>query len=62
MTQPLLDVRRLKKHFPIKKGILSRPVGHVKAVDDVTFSVSPGRFWESWAKAAAARRRSAGAC
>ncbi len=36
---PILEVRNLKKHFPIKKGILGRVVGHVKAVDDISFDV-----------------------
>ena len=39
---PLLEVRNLKMHFPIRKGFLKRIVGHVKAVDDVTFSVERG--------------------
>jgi peptide/nickel transport system ATP-binding protein len=38
----LLDVRDLKKHFPIKRGFLSRTVGHVKAVDGVSFYVREG--------------------
>lgn len=33
----LLDVRELKKHFPIRKGLLSRHAGAVKAVDGVSF-------------------------
>ncbi|MEZ4462558.1 MAG: ABC transporter ATP-binding protein [bacterium] len=37
---PLLEVKNLKKHFPITKGLLSRVVGHVKAVDDVSFTVN----------------------
>jgi oligopeptide/dipeptide ABC transporter ATP-binding protein len=36
---PLLQVRNLKKYFPIVKGILGRHVGDVKAVDDVSFDV-----------------------
>src|SRR5262245_47683832 len=39
---PILEVRGLKKYFPIRKGLLSRTVGHVKAVDDVSFSIAPG--------------------
>lgn len=39
---PLLEVNHLKKYFPIKRGFFSRVVGHVKAVDDVSFSVRPG--------------------
>jgi oligopeptide/dipeptide ABC transporter ATP-binding protein len=39
---PLLEVIGLKKHFPIRKGILSRVSGHVFAVDDVSFSIGHG--------------------
>lgn len=42
MKQPLVEVRNLKKYFPIKKGILSRTVGHVKAVDGLDFSILKG--------------------
>jgi peptide/nickel transport system ATP-binding protein len=39
----LLEVKNLKKHFPIKKGfIVSKVVGAVKAVDDVSFYIQPG--------------------
>ncbi|MEX1021015.1 MAG: oligopeptide/dipeptide ABC transporter ATP-binding protein [Litorilinea sp.] len=38
----ILDVRNLKKHFPIRKGILRREVGRVLAVDDVTFTIRKG--------------------
>ena len=37
-----LDVRNLKKYFPIQKGFLKRTVGQVKAVDDVSFYVKQG--------------------
>jgi len=39
----LLEVRNLKKHFPIKKGALRRVVGHVKAVDDISFKIKKGQ-------------------
>jgi peptide/nickel transport system ATP-binding protein len=39
---PLLEVRNLKKYFPIQRGLLKRTVGFVKAVDDVSYSVMPG--------------------
>jgi len=42
-TAPLLDVENLKVHFPIRRGLLSRTVGHVKAVDGVSFRVYPGQ-------------------
>jgi peptide/nickel transport system ATP-binding protein len=38
----LLDVKGLKKFFPIQKGLLRRTTGYVKAVDDVTFFVREG--------------------
>ena len=40
----LLEVRDLKKHFPVKKGILwEREIGAVKAVDGVSFDIPEGR-------------------
>ena len=36
---PLLEVRDLVKHFPIKKGVFQRTVAHVKAVDGVSFTL-----------------------
>jgi len=41
-TGALLEVRRLRKFFPIQRGFLRRVVGHVRAVDDVSFTVQPG--------------------
>ena len=38
----LLDVRNLKKFFPVRKGLLSRVAAYVKAVDDVSFSIQDG--------------------
>lgn len=38
----LLDVRNLKVHFPVRHGVFSRARVHVKAVDDVSFSLLPG--------------------
>src|SRR5262249_19030166 len=40
--EPLLEVTGLEKHFPMKRGLLSRVVGQVKAVDGVTFSIARG--------------------
>ncbi len=39
---PLLDVRDLEVHFPIKSGLFSKTSGYVKAVDGITFDVKPG--------------------
>ena len=40
--QYILMVNNLKKYFPIKKGFISHTVGHVKAVDGVTFNLKRG--------------------
>ena len=40
--QPLVKIQNLKKYYPIKKGILSKTVGHVKAVDGLDFSIYSG--------------------
>jgi peptide/nickel transport system ATP-binding protein len=39
----LLEVRNLKVYFPVRKGVLKRTVGHVKAVDGVSFELRKGR-------------------
>ena len=39
---PLLEVRHVKKYFPIKKGVMQREVARVHAVDDVSFTVREG--------------------
>ena len=38
----ILEVKNLRKFFPIKTGFLKRTVGHVRAVDDVSFNVYEG--------------------
>jgi oligopeptide transport system ATP-binding protein len=38
----LLDVRNVKKYFPIRKGVLQREVARVHAVDDISFAVLEG--------------------
>jgi peptide/nickel transport system ATP-binding protein len=43
VASPLLEVRDLKVHFPIRRGILKRTVGCVKAVDGVSLSIPAGR-------------------
>jgi oligopeptide/dipeptide ABC transporter ATP-binding protein len=42
MTSPLLEVSDLKVHFPVRGGVLLRPVGTAKAVDGVSFSMAAG--------------------
>jgi len=39
---PLLEVKHLKKYFPIKGGVFSKTIGYVYAVDDVNFTIAKG--------------------
>jgi oligopeptide transport system ATP-binding protein len=39
---PLVEVQHLKQYFPVRRGLFSRTVGHVRAVDDVSFQVGEG--------------------
>jgi oligopeptide transport system ATP-binding protein len=41
-TDALLEVNNLKKHFPIKGGVFSKTIGHVYAVDGVSFTLNYG--------------------
>jgi len=43
VSGPLMQVQGLKVHFPIRRGVLRRTVGHVKAVDGVDLQLYPGR-------------------
>jgi peptide/nickel transport system ATP-binding protein len=40
--EPLLDVRDLHTHFPVRGGVLQRVCDHVRAVDGVSFQIAPG--------------------
>lgn len=42
MAETLLEVKNLKKYFPITSGLFNRTVGHVKAVDDISFTIKRG--------------------
>jgi len=42
MSEPLLKVRKLKKYFPVRGGVLSRTVSWVRAVDEVDFDINRG--------------------
>lgn len=42
MNKPLLEVKNLKKYFPVRKGLFQRVAGHVKAVDDISFTINEG--------------------
>ena len=39
---PLIEVTGLRKFFPIRKGLLRRTIGNVRAVDGVSFSINAG--------------------
>ena len=39
---PLLQIKNLKKYFPIRGGLFSREVARVHAVDDVSFEILKG--------------------
>ena len=41
-STPLLEVRNLRKYFPIQKGFFKKTIGNVRAVDDVSFFVEEG--------------------
>jgi peptide/nickel transport system ATP-binding protein len=43
LSRPLLEIRHLKKHYPITRGLLRRTVGYVKAVDDVSLTIYEGQ-------------------
>ena len=42
MTAPLLSVRNLAVHFPVRSGLFGRVTGAVRAVDGVSFDIHPG--------------------
>jgi len=42
MSEPLLQVKGLKKYFPVTQGLMGKVIGHVKAVDDVSFTINQG--------------------
>jgi oligopeptide transport system ATP-binding protein len=42
MPEPILSVRDLVKHYPIRQGVFRRQVGSIKAVDGISFDLMPG--------------------
>ncbi|YAR62494.1 ABC transporter ATP-binding protein [Bacillus cytotoxicus] len=45
MSEPLLEVKNLKTYFPVKGGVFRRTIGHVKAVDGVSFAINKGEVF-----------------
>ena len=43
MEEPLVQVKDLKTHYPIKGGLLNRPIGAVKAVNGVSLDIQAGQ-------------------
>src|SRR6059036_3064041 len=43
MAGPVLEAKNLVKHFPVRRGIFSRQVAVVRAVDDISFSIDSGK-------------------
>lgn len=43
--EPMLRVRGLKKYYPVKVGVFSRVLSHVRAVDDVSLDIFPGEVY-----------------
>jgi peptide/nickel transport system ATP-binding protein len=39
---PIIEARHLTKHFPVKRGLFSKAIGYVSAVDDISFVIEPG--------------------
>jgi oligopeptide transport system ATP-binding protein len=39
---PLLEIKHLKKYFPIRGGVFSKTIGYVYAVDDINFTIATG--------------------
>jgi oligopeptide/dipeptide ABC transporter ATP-binding protein len=42
MSAPLLDVKELRKHYPVRRGLFSRVSGYVYAVDGISFTIAEG--------------------
>lgn len=42
MKDNIVEVRDIKVHFPVRKGVFARTIGHIKAVDGVTFVIHRG--------------------
>lgn len=41
-SEPLLEIKGLKKYFPLKKSFFGKPLSYIKAVDDISFDIPRG--------------------
>ena len=41
-NNPLIEVKNLKVHFPVRQGLLHNITGYIKAVDGINFSINKG--------------------
>jgi hypothetical protein len=57
-NKDMLVVQNLKTYFPVRAGVFQRVVAHVKAVDDVSFTVREGETFGLSANRAVAKRPS----
>jgi ABC-type oligopeptide transport system ATPase subunit len=48
MSTPILQIKGLKKYFPIEKGFIKHTVGNVKAVDGIDFEVNDMETVRVW--------------
>ena len=57
-TKPLVEIRNLKKYFPVTEGIvIQKTVAEVKAIDDISFKILKGELSVWWENRDAAKRR-----
>ncbi len=42
LAEPLVEVKGLKKYFPLREGLFGQTTGQLRAVDDVSFSIRRG--------------------
>ena len=43
MAQVILEAQKITKHYPVTKGLLQRTVGHVRAIDGISFKIEQGK-------------------
>ncbi len=59
LAEPILKLEDLKKHYPVRKGLLNRQVATKRVVDGIDLEIPLARPWRWWGSRAAASRCSA---